>query len=62
MSLTVFDRSLPLIARITRLVLIGMALWHLYVAFAGPPNPYVMRGVHVALALVLIFFTVDFKV
>ncbi|SDI41441.1 TRAP transporter permease [Salipiger marinus] len=61
MSLTVFDRSLPLIARITRLVLIGMALWHLYVAFAGPPNPYVMRGVHVALALVLIFFTVDFK-
>lgn len=40
-------------------MLIGMAVWHLYIAFAGPPNPYIMRGVHVALALMLIYLTVD---
>lgn len=61
MNLTIFDRSIPLLGRIARLILIGMALWHLYVAFAGPPNPYIMRGVHVALALLLIFLTIDFR-
>lgn len=61
MNLTILDRSIPLLGRIARLILIGMALWHLYVAFVGPPNPYIMRGVHVALALLLIFLTVDFR-
>ncbi|PLS19849.1 TRAP transporter permease [Neptunicoccus cionae] len=61
MSLSILTDKMPLIARIARLMLIGMALWHLYVAFAGPPNPYIMRGVHVALALVLIYLTVDRK-
>ena len=32
-----------------------MSLFHLYVAFVGPPNAYVMRGSHVAFALVLAF-------
>jgi len=50
-----------LITRIARLILISMAFWHLYVAFVGAPNPYIMRGVHVALALLLIYITVDRK-
>jgi len=32
-----------------------MSAFHLYVAFAGPPNAYVMRGTHLAFALVLGF-------
>jgi TRAP transporter 4TM/12TM fusion protein len=59
MSLSILTDKMPIFARISRLMLIGMAMWHLYVAFAGPPNPYIMRGVHVALALVLIYLTTD---
>lgn len=61
MSLSILTDKMPLIARISRLLLIGMASWHLYVAFVGPPNPYIMRGVHVALSLLLIYLTVDRK-
>ena len=32
-----------------------MSAFHLYVAFAGPPDAYVMRGSHLAFALVLAF-------
>ncbi len=59
MKLSIFTDKMPVIARLARLLLIGMAMWHLYVAFAGPPNPYIMRGVHVALALLLIYLTAD---
>jgi TRAP transporter 4TM/12TM fusion protein len=52
---------MPLLARISRLLLIGWAFWQLYVGFMGPPNPYIMRGVHVALALLLIYLTVNRK-
>ena len=38
-------------------VAVGMALYHLWVAFAGPPSPFVMRGLHVGLALFLLFLT-----
>ena len=34
---------------------VAMSVFHLYVAFAGPPNAYVMRGSHLAFALVLAF-------
>lgn len=61
MQLSILLDKMPLITRIARLILVGMAVWHLYVAFVGPPNPYIMRGVHVALALLLIFLTVDRK-
>ena len=61
MKLSILTDKMPVIVRIARLLLIGMASWHLYVAFAGPPNPYIMRGVHVALALLLIYMTVDRK-
>ncbi|MEO8279872.1 MAG: TRAP transporter permease [Ideonella sp.] len=36
-------------------VAVAMSVFHLYVAFVGPPNAYVMRGVHLAFALVLAF-------
>jgi TRAP transporter 4TM/12TM fusion protein len=41
--------------RVTTLVAAGMSVFHLYVAFAGPPEAYVMRGVHLAFALVIAF-------
>lgn len=44
---------------ITRWAITGMAVsmsvFHLYVAFVGPPDAYVMRGIHVAFAMVLAF-------
>jgi TRAP transporter 4TM/12TM fusion protein len=46
-------------AAITRwaitVVAVSMSVFHLYVAFVGPPDAYVMRGIHVAFALVLAF-------
>jgi TRAP transporter 4TM/12TM fusion protein len=39
----------------TTVVATFMSAFHLYVAFAGPPNAYVMRGVHLAFALVLAY-------
>lgn len=41
--------------------LIGMALYHLYIALTGTPGPYILRGTHVALALFLIFMTSNYK-
>jgi TRAP transporter 4TM/12TM fusion protein len=37
------------------IVAVSMSVFHLYVAFVGPPDAYVMRGIHVAFALVLAF-------
>ncbi|MBU0726370.1 MAG: TRAP transporter permease [Alphaproteobacteria bacterium] len=37
------------------LVAVSMSVFHLYVAFFGPPDAYVMRGLHLAFALVLAF-------
>jgi TRAP transporter 4TM/12TM fusion protein len=36
-------------------VAVAMSAFHLYIAFAGPPDAYVMRGSHLAFALVLAF-------
>ena len=36
-------------------VAVSMSVFHLFVAFVGPPDAYVMRGIHVAFALVLAF-------
>ena len=36
-------------------VAVLMSVFHLYVAFVGPPDAYVMRGWHLAFALVLAF-------
>lgn len=49
--------SLPLTfsRRLISAVAVGMSLFHLYVAFVGPPDAYVFRGSHLAFALVLAF-------
>ena len=41
--------------RLITVVAVAMSVFHLWVAFVGPPDAYVMRGVHVAFALVLAF-------
>ncbi|MCB2029390.1 MAG: C4-dicarboxylate ABC transporter permease, partial [Rhodoferax sp.] len=49
--------SLPAVVsrRIITTVAVAMSVFHLYVAFVGPPDAYVMRGAHLAFALVLGF-------
>ncbi|MDP2066302.1 MAG: TRAP transporter permease [Burkholderiaceae bacterium] len=49
--------SLPVAAsrRIITAVAVVMSVFHLYVAFVGPPDAYVMRGSHLAFALVLAY-------
>ena len=46
-------------ASLTRWILtltgVGMSVFHLYVAQVGPPDAYVMRGLHLAFAMVLAF-------
>lgn len=41
--------------RLTTLVGVSMSVFQLYVAFVGPPEAYVMRGLHLAFALALAF-------
>lgn len=45
----------PLMNRLITIVAVLMSVFHLYVAFVGPPDAYVMRGSHLAFALVLAF-------
>ncbi|HVL55718.1 MAG TPA: TRAP transporter permease [Burkholderiaceae bacterium] len=44
-----------LTARAVLVVGVAMSVFHLYVAYFGPPDAYVMRGLHLAFALVLAF-------
>ncbi len=41
--------------RLITVVAVAMSVFHLWVAFVGPPDAYVMRGSHLAFALVLAF-------
>jgi TRAP transporter 4TM/12TM fusion protein len=41
--------------RLVTAIAVAMSVFHLYVAFVGPPDAYVMRGSHLAFALVLAF-------
>ena len=41
--------------RVITVVAVAMSVFHLYVAFVGPPDAYVFRGSHLAFALVLAF-------
>jgi TRAP transporter 4TM/12TM fusion protein len=41
--------------QIITVVAVAMSAFHLYVAFVGPPDAYVMRGSHLAFALVLAY-------
>ncbi|MDH5540023.1 MAG: TRAP transporter permease [Rhizobacter sp.] len=41
--------------RLITAIAVAMSVFHLYVAFVGPPDAYVMRGSHLTFALVLAF-------
>jgi TRAP transporter 4TM/12TM fusion protein len=45
----------PLARWLITTVAVSMSVFHLYIAFFGPPDAYVMRGLHLAFALVLAF-------
>ncbi|MEY3146113.1 MAG: hypothetical protein RL342_1784, partial [Pseudomonadota bacterium] len=49
--------SLPLVfsRRLITTVAVAMSVFHLFVAFVGPPDAYVMRGAHLSFALVMAF-------
>ena len=49
--------SLPAVVtrRLVTTVAVAMSVYHLYVAFVGPPDAYVFRGTHLAFALVMAF-------
>jgi len=49
--------SLPVVVsrRLITTVAVAMSVFHLYVAFVGPPDAYVMRGAHLTFALLLAF-------
>jgi TRAP transporter 4TM/12TM fusion protein len=44
-----------LIASIVRILAVGMSLYHLGVAFLGPPEAFFFRGTHLLIAMVLTF-------
>jgi len=50
-----FSIPVPLMNRLITTVAVLMSVFHLYVAFIGPPDAYVMRGSHLTFALVLAF-------
>ena len=41
--------------RLITLIAVAMSVFHLWVAFVGPPDAYVMRGSHLAFALAMAF-------
>ena len=41
--------------RLVTAIAVAMAVFHLYVAFVGPPDAYVFRGTHLAFALALAY-------
>ena len=47
--------------RLITVVAVAMSVFHLYVAFVGPPDAYVFRGSHLAFALVLAFLIMPGK-
>src|SRR5918995_5201638 len=42
-------------------VALAMAVYHLWIAFVGPPNAIVLRSVHVGFALTLAFLTIPWR-
>lgn len=44
-----------MIASIVRILAVGMSLYHLGVAFVGPPEAFFFRGTHLLIAMVLTF-------
>ncbi|HYZ27135.1 MAG TPA: TRAP transporter fused permease subunit, partial [Geminicoccaceae bacterium] len=52
------NRYAQLVRHAIALVALAMAVYHLWVAFVGPPNALVLRSVHVGFALTLAFLTI----
>ena len=46
--------------RVVTLIAVTMSLFHLYVAWFGPPNAFTLRATHFGFALVLAFLTLPF--
>ena len=44
-----------IVARLLTLIGVSMSVFQLYVGFMGPPQAYVMRGIHLAFAIALAF-------
>jgi TRAP transporter 4TM/12TM fusion protein len=51
------NRYVRLVRHAIAAVALAMAVYHLWVAFVGPPNALVLRSVHVGFALTLAFLT-----
>ena len=51
------SRDRPRLARVVTVVALAMSLFHLWVAYAGPPNAFTLRAAHFGFALALAFLT-----
>src|SRR5690554_864597 len=43
--------------RLVTTIAVGMSLFHLYIAYFGPPNAFTLRASHLGLALVLVYMS-----
>ena len=51
------DQSARLLKQAVTVVAVGMSLFHLWVAYFGPPNAFTLRATHFGLALALAYMT-----
>ncbi len=51
------DQSARLLKQAVTVVAVGMSLFHLWVAYFGPPNAFTLRATHFGLALTLAYMT-----
>ena len=47
--------------RLVTAVAVAMSLFHLYIAYAGPPNAFTLRATHFGFALVLAFLILPLR-
>lgn len=45
------------VRRLVTALAVGMSLFHLYIAYFGPPNAFVLRSSHLGMALVLVYMS-----
>src|SRR5690625_5564724 len=43
--------------RLVTVLAVGMSLFHLYIAYFGPPNAFILRSSHLGIALVLVYLS-----
>src|SRR5690554_4455151 len=44
--------------RLVTALAVGMSLFHLYIAYFGPPNAFILRSSHLGIALVLVYLSI----